>query len=1322
MPPDTYPLSPIQEGMLFHLLLDRHSGTDVEQIVADLHEPIDPARLERSWQQALDSFGTLRTAFAWEDLAAPVQHIAPVATLPFIYEDLRRLPEHARLGRLQRHLLDDRREGFDLSEAPAMRVTLFQIGDDHLRMVWTFHHILIDGRSFETILDSVFGAYDAVSAQVQTDRPYREYISWVSAQDPSRARQFWKQKLGGFTATTPLPHAGSINEPAEPFSEARASLSAQTTARLRELAAREDLSLNSLIISAWALLLARHSGESEVVFGVTKTTRRGTIPDADAIVGLFLATIPVRVAVDTEMSVRDWLRRVREEWVSLRGQEHLSLVEIKQASELPSSASLFDSFLMFENYELGARLKSKGGPWSRRSFTLFEQPGYPLALMAYGDDALALKIDYDARRFDAQTIDRLLGHLSTMLDGWSDSIDGAVWQIPMLTAPERETILETWNQTEREYPRDRPLATLIEEQVRSGPDRIAITFGEQHLTYGQLNDRANRLAHELIRRGVGPDELVGVCLERTPDMIVALVAVIKSGGAYVPLDPAFPRDRLVYMAQDAELKALVTQAPFDRVFGGLKSQVVLLDDMKRDGGAAENPAVAVRPEHLAYVLYTSGSTGKPKGVEVTRGGFLNLVWSMRDLPGMTADDSVVALTTMSFDIAGVELILPLAVGARIILASRDTALNPEMLRALIERTSPTIVQATPVTFRMLFESGWRGDGKVKTICGGEAISVELGASLSAACSEAWNGYGPTETTVYSAFHLIKRGDRVIYIGRPPANTTTYILDAHRCPVPQGATGELYIGGDGVARGYRKRPDLTAEKFVANPFRKGAIIYRTGDLARYADGGVIECLGRTDHQVKIRGFRIELGEIESLLKAHPQVREAVVIAREDTPGEKRLVAYVISEGATLDPGVLRSALKASLPDYMIPAAFVQLDKMPTTPSGKVDRRALPAPIASASASERVVVAPRTYFEQQLIEIWEDVFETRPIGIEDSFWDLGGHSMLAVKLMSKITKAFGKRIPLNTLFEAPTVEQLAKHIEDESNVQGRHTLVPIRAEGSQAPVYWIPGGAALGLFSLKHIVPGLGDDRPVYGLGSAFPNTIKDIERVEERAEQYLSLIRRVQPHGPYFFAGYCAGGIIAFEMAQRLLQENEEVAFLGMINCLLPRHPSGHVDTIRFKAQRLRYQLRQTKEDGRSVVDYIREKRAVMQANQVERQQIAEAVAQAKLEGFKDSGNRDYRVVLNATADVIGQYTPRFYPGTIAIFISDDPSLRGLSPDLDPRTAWTRFAAKREVYVCEGGHESVLELPYALNLAQRLKAAIDSATGSTTAAAAPRAVV
>ena len=1321
---DSCPLSPIQEGMLFHWLRDRHCGTDIEQIVAELHEAIDPARLEASWRRPVSEFGALRTAFVWEGLASPAQYIDDGARLPFEVHDLRDLADGDRVVRIREFIRNDRRKGFNLAAAPATRVALFQLGETEFQMVWTFHHILFDTRSCEIILDRVFTEYDSGSATgtgPANETPYREYVDWIATQNGDVARDFWRAKLAGFTATTPLPHAEPVEPASDPFDEARVGLSESATDDLRALAARQRFSVESLVVAAWALLLARHTGEPEVVFGVADSTRGRTIPGADEMVGLFLATIPIRVAVDQELSVVEWLRRVRDEWALLRGHEHVPLVDIKQGSPVPASASLFDSLVMLERYELGQRLRSKGGAWERRSVAAVGQPGYPLALTAYDGDALGLKLDYDTRQFDRQTVHRLLGHLTTILGGWASNPDGAVWQVPMLTELERQRVLHEWNDTPMQHPQAACIHELFEAQASVRGDAVALVHGGTALTYAQLNERANRLAHHLRRRGIGPDVLVGVSAERSVEMVVGLLGVLKAGGAYVPLDPAYPAERLAFMLGDSAPAMVLVQGAGAALATGsvpvldLADESALADEpttnLPRDGGTSRN---------LAYVIYTSGSTGTPKGVMVEHANVTRLLTATEAWYHFGPEDVWTLFHSYAFDFSVWEIWGAFAYGGRLVVVPQQTARAPQEFYKLLCDEGVTVLNQTPSAFRQLVaaqeESELQRHALRYVIFGGEALEM---ATLRPwyerernASTQLVNMYGITETTVHVTYRPLQPVDALRAgaspIGKRIPDLQIYILDSHRDPVPVGVEGELFVGGAGVARGYLNRPDLNAQRFVNDPFHAGGRIYTTGDTGRFLADGSIEYLGRNDDQVKIRGFRIELGEIENALAAQAGVREAVVIAREDTPGDRRLVAYVVAETGILDASELRAALKSRLPEYMLPSAFVQLERLPTTPSGKIDRRALPAPTGAEATVKRAIVGPRTYLERQMADVWESVFKVSPISVTDSFWDLGGHSMLAVRLMARIAQAFGKRIPLNTLFEAPTVEQLAKHLEDDSRVHGRHTLVPARVTGSRPPLYWIPGGAALGMFSLKHLVPALGDDVPVYGLGSAFPNTVEDVERVEERAAQYLSLIRRVQPQGPYFFVGYCAGGVIAFEMAQLLIRENEQIGLLGMINCSLPGVPSGRVEKIRFKVQRLRHQLQEANQQGIGFVGYFRDRQKRMNAHRAEQERVSRATERVKREGFKDNGEHQYRVVLELTDRAIERYQVRQYPGPVALFVSDDPSLRGVGADLDPRLAWDRVSTRRDVYVCEGNHESVLGLPYALSLASRLRSALESA--------------
>ena len=1157
-PENAYPLSPLQQGMLFHWLIDRHSGTDVEQIIADLDEVVDPAVLHDGWQRTVDQIATLRTAFRWKGLPAPVQRIEATAVVPFAFEDLRGLAESARAERFEEFLRLDRRDGFDLTHAPAMRVSLFQFEPARFRMVWTFHHILIDRRTFEPILKSVFGDANGAPVVVEANRPYREYIDWVTQQSPDALRKFWRGKLKDLTAPTPIPAHRAVDDDRQQFGEVTTLLSKEFTTRLQDLIAREDLSLGTLLISAWALLLSRYSGEKDVVLGVNKSTRRGTIANADAMIGLLTATIPVRIAVDPDATTIDWLRRVRSEWVSLRGFEHLPLVDIRQASGLPPSSPLFDSLVVYENSRFGTRLGAQGGRWAHRQFSIREQTGFPLTLHGYGDKRLLLKLEFDPRRFNEDAIRQILDHVTTMLEAWSESTDGLLGATPMLTAAERKLILDDWNDTAAVYPGNVSLAALVEAQVARMPNGPAVTFEERTMTYQELNTRANRLAHELRRRGVGPDVLVGVMLERSAEMMVALLAVIKAGSAYVPLDPIFPRERLDYVFKDSRLGILITQRSLRRSLPEFAGAVLEMDAPTWEDNESTNPDVTVSPENLAVVIYTSGSTGRPKGVLITRRALINVLWCIRRWLGVSASDRLLSVTTISFDIAGADVWMPWIVGAHVVIATRSAAADGMQLRELIARHDITFLQATPVTWRQLLEVNWQGKSNLQAVCTGEAMPPEVAAGLVPRVGRLWNLYGPTETTIWSTGMRVTSGNAVVAIGRPVANTQCYILDESGQPVPVGGTGELFIAGDGLARSYLNLPDLDATKFIPNPFSQqpAARMYRTGDRARYLPDGTIECLGRTDHQVKIRGFRIELGEIEAVLQQHAAVRQTVVVARDHAMGEKRLVAYVVPESAPIDAAALRAHMRQGLPDYMIPAAIVSLDRLPLTVNGKIDRRALPEPDESVGATRVEVITARTHVERQLSVIFEEIFGLSTVGVHDNFFDLGGHSILAVRMMSRIASVFGKQLPLNAIFESPTIELLAKHVEDASATLGRHSLVSLQVAGSYPPVFWVPGGAALGLFRLRRVLAALGPEQPVYGLGSNYPRTLTDVETVEERARKYVELVRRVQPHGPYSFVGFCAGGLVVYEMAQQLIAVGEKVAFVGLINADFPNHPTG----------------------------------------------------------------------------------------------------------------------------------------------------------------------
>ncbi|MCK5920093.1 MAG: amino acid adenylation domain-containing protein, partial [Methylococcales bacterium] len=713
---------------------------------------------------------------------------------------------------------------------------------------------------------------------------------------------------------------------------------------------------------------------------------------------VFINMLVMRGDMSGSPRFRDFLRQVKEKVLGAFGHQDLpfeKLVEELSPTRQLSYSPLFQVVLVLQNAPSVAP-DVMHGIEVRREFAGAGTSMFDLTFYVYQQtDGLKLTIEYNTDLFEATTIERLVGHYQRLLESIVAEPDCTIDKLPMLEEKERRQLLEDWNATAADYPDEPCIQGLIEAQARSRPEAIAVESEEQTLRYEELSERSNQLAHYLREQGVRPGSLVGICLERSLEMIIGLLGILKAGGAYVPLDPAYPADRIAYMLEDAEVEVLVTQSSLEERLSVHNIQAICLDADKEviASQSTEIPESEVKAEDLAYVIYTSGSTGKPKGVEIPHRALTNFLQSMSREPGLTAKDVLLAVTTLSFDIAGLELYLPLLVGAKIVLASREKASDGEQLAAQIKTSEVTVMQATPATWRLLLETGWNGQEKLKILCGGEALTRELAEELLKRGDSLWNMYGPTETTIWSAVHQVQPGKGPVSVGHPIGNTRIYILDEQHQPVPIGVAGEMYIAGAGLARGYWKRTALTAERFVEAAISEGqkTRLYRTGDLGRYRNDGTIEVLGRIDFQVKIRGFRIELGEIEAVLGQQPGVKQAVVVTREETEGDKRLVAYWVAE-TTEQPTVaeLRAHLKEQLPEYMIPAAYVILEAFPLTPNGKIDHKLLPKPEQSDAnfGLESTYCAPRTPIEETLIAIWSDVLEIEKIGIYDDFFDLGG----------------------------------------------------------------------------------------------------------------------------------------------------------------------------------------------------------------------------------------------------------------------------------------------------------------------------------------------
>jgi amino acid adenylation domain-containing protein len=777
------------------------------------------------------------------------------------------------------------------------------------------------------------------------------------------------------------------------------------------------------------------------------------------------------------------------------------------------------------------------------------------------DEGQALAIEYDPSIFEAATIQRLAGHYRTLVEGLAADPALPVSRIPLMASGEREAVLAAVRRDGGALCTT-PVVRLFEEQVARTPDATAVIDAATSLSYRKLDRAANHLARRLQALGAGPGLRVAVSLERSASVVIALLAVLRVGASYVPVDPHYPPERGAYVLEDAQPVVLLTENEI-RGRVPVPSQVAVLcidPDTLPDEQADAAEVPPPDPDAIAYVLYTSGSTGRPKGVEIPNRALSNFLASMQHTPGLTAEDRLLSVTTISFDIAGLEIFLPLITGARVQIVAREVTMDGVRLADLIDRSGATVMQATPATWRMLIEAGWKGNDHLKILCGGEAMPRELATQLLARAGSVWNMYGPTETTIWSTLHRVGADEGPVSIGAPIDNTPVYVLDAHGEVLPFGVPGELFIGGAGVARGYLHRRELTASRFVADPFAGGeARMYRTGDAARLRPDGTLDYYGRLDHQVKIRGHRIELGEIEAVLREHPHVSGVVVVAREFTPGDVRLVGYYVPREAGVTARELRELCQRKLPKDVIPTAWMALTAIPLTPNGKTDSKALPAPDPNAQADDVERVPPRDALETQLASIWEAVLETKVQSIRDRFFDIGGHSLLAIRLFARIEQATGVALPLASLVEGGTIEQMATSIRErqlaanpqEGPQKSFSYLVPIRAQGSRAPLFCVHGAGG-NVLNFRDIGRHLSPDRPFYGIQAAgVDGTTRPMTTVEEMAENYLEELRSIQPRGPYYLSGYCGGGIVAYEIAQRLLAAGEEVAILVLIDAARP---------------------------------------------------------------------------------------------------------------------------------------------------------------------------
>ncbi|HYO13129.1 MAG TPA: amino acid adenylation domain-containing protein, partial [Thermoanaerobaculia bacterium] len=1072
-----YRLSPVQQGMLFHTLYAPGEGVYFEQFNLRFEQGFDPQAFERAWQELVDRNPVLRTSFAWEGLQEPVQIVHKKAKLPVEVLDWREVPDGERESRLRDLAAAERRRGFDLSRPPLVRFVVVRLRDDRWHVVWNYHHAVLDGWSVGLLLGETSDLYRAAAAgeppRAQQRRPFRDYIAWLRQQDAAQSEAYWRRLLAGFATPTPLgierPASGQAGRAMEV-----ARVPEAETEEIKDWARRNHITLSTLVQGAWALLLSRLSGEEDVVFGVTVSGRPPALPGVEAMLGCFINTLPVRARIPPGETVLPWLQGLQADQNELRRHEHSPLVQVLGWSDVPRPTPLFESLFVFEGF---METVSEG---------VFQRTNYPLVLVAGPDREMVLRIDYELERLPPAGVARLLGHLQTALLSFVREPGRRLDEIDILTVAERRQLLARPGRAA--FDASLCLHRLFEARAAREPDAPAVTFEGESRTYGELNARANRLARSLRRLGVGPDVRVGLCVDRSFALVEGILGILKAGGAYVPLDPRYPASRLELIAEDSGLGVLVTTGDLRGAVPGFVGTLVCLDELgpKLAAESAEDLEGGATPESLAYVIYTSGSTGRPKGSLLEHRNVTRLFAATEAWFRFDERDVWTLFHSFAFDFSVWEIWGALLYGGRLVVVPYWVSRSPEAFRDLLARERVTVLNQTPSAFRQLVEAdrqaagGPLGDLRL-VVFGGEALEP---ASLSP-----WfdrygdrrpllvNMYGITETTVHVTYRPLSREDLAEAgrspIGVPIPDLAVHVLDRHGNLQPAGAAGEMYVAGAGLARGYLGRPELTAERFVPDPFgAPGERLYRTGDLARRLPDGGLEYLGRIDHQVKIRGFRIELGEIEAALASHPAVREAVVLAREDATGDRRLVAWVVPRGGEgADPSALRSFLKDLLPDYMIPAAFVDLPALPLTDHGKVDRRALPEPVAAPlAAGDAEPSAPRTPVEELVAGIWSEVLAVETVGRDDNFFDLGGHSLLATRVVSRLRETLGADVSLREVFEAPTVAELARLVEAARAGGGPAAppLVPLPREGdiplsfSQERLWFLdqlsPGSAA------------------------------------------------------------------------------------------------------------------------------------------------------------------------------------------------------------------------------------------------------------------------
>ena len=1159
-----FPASFNQQSLWFLDRLEPNSAIYNIPISLHLRIPLKVKVLEQSLNTIIERHEVLRTTLIAVD-GQPMQAIIPELTIELPLVDLCHLSATEQEVETLRLATKEAQRPFDLAQGPLLRATLLQLGTEEYVLLLNIHHTIFDGWSTGVLLRELVILYEAFSNNQLPSLPelpiqYADYAiwqhEWLQGNILTEQLAYWKQQLAGAATVLelptdrPHPSVPTYRGAMQPF-----TLSKQLTDGLKALSQQEGVTLYMTLVGAFQVLLHRYTGQDDILLGSPVAGR--THAETEDLIGFFINTLVLRSDLSGNPPFRELLRQVRE--VILEAHAHQDVPFEYLVKELQPERNLGQNPLFQALLTLNPPSPSLPYGWNLSSMDVQTNTSkFDLSILAKdGPGGLFGCFEYSTDLFDAATIKRLVGHWQTLLESIAAHPEQHIAELSLLTEAEQHAQLVKWNNTARAYPKDKGIHQLFEEQVKRTPDAIALIFREQRMTYWDLNVRANQLAHRLQQLNVGADVLVGIYMDRSFEMAISILGILKAGGAYLPLDPTYPKERLAFMLADAEVPVLLTQR--QKLVDGLPAHTahVICVDTDWSSLSQENDTNLnnkVKGEQLAYVIYTSGSTGKPKGVMISHHAICNhMLWSQECIP-LSKRDRVLQKTPLSFDASVWEFFAPLLAGAQLIIAQPGKHQDSEYLIETIIHHGVTTVKLVPSLLRVLLENREikRCTSLQRVLCGAEEMPIDLQRLFyTRLTANLCNLYGPTEATIDATYWSCKPEgtSHRVPIGHPIANTQIYILNSQLQPVPVNVPGDLYIGGDCLAQGYLNRPELTAERFISHLFSNEpkARLYKTGDLARYRGDGAIEFLGRVDHQVKLRGFRIELGEIEAVLRQHTDVHEAVVVTREDTPDNKYLVAYIVvaqQQSATLSS--IQSSLKEKLPSYMIPSTFVILDALPLTPSGKIDRRALPAPDASNRTVEESFVAPTLTQHYQLIKIWEELLDARPIGIRDNFFLLGGHSLLATRLVARIQQVFGKKISLATLFAGPTIEHLTKALQQREETVPPSPIMAVQTGGTRRPFFFLHGAYKAGAFYCFPLAHELGADQPFYAIDPYKFQDVTAFPTLEAIAAAHIEKLRSIQPEGPYLLGGFCNGGLFAYEMARQLRAQGQAVDLLVLM--------------------------------------------------------------------------------------------------------------------------------------------------------------------------------